>query len=72
LSAGVILVTEGEIRHTVRFLLSRLKLLAEPSGAVGAAAALHRKLPAGLTKVGVMLSGGNVDMDVLGEICSHA
>jgi len=71
LSAGVILVTEDEIRHTMRFLLSRMKILTEPSGAVGAAAALHRKLPAGLTKVGVMLSGGNVDMDVLGEICSR-
>jgi threonine dehydratase len=72
LSAGVILVTEDEIRHTVRFLLSRMKILTEPSGAVGAAAVLHGKLPAGLKKVGVMLSGGNVDMDVLGEICSGA
>jgi threonine dehydratase len=71
LSAGVILVTEDEIRHTVRFLLSRMKILAEPSGAVGAAAALHGKLPAAAKKVGVMLSGGNVDMDVLGEICSR-
>jgi len=71
LSAGVILVTEDEIRHTMRFLLSRMKILTEPSGAVGAAAALHRKLPARLRKVGVMLSGGNVDMDVLGEICAR-
>jgi threonine dehydratase len=72
LAAGVILVTEDEIKHTVRFLLSRMKLLTEPSGAVAAAAALHRKLPPGLRTVGVMLSGGNVDMDVLGEICLQA
>ena len=72
LGAGVILVTEDEIRHTVRFLLSRMKILCEPSGAVAAAATLHRKVPAGLKTVGVMLSGGNIDMDVLAEICAHA
>jgi len=72
LAAGVILVTEDEIRHTMRFLLSRMKTLTEPSGAVAAAAALHRKVPAGIRRVGVMLSGGNVDMDVLGEICAQA
>lgn len=72
LSAGVILVSEDEIRYTVRFMLSRMKMLTEPSGAVGAAAALHRRLPAGIQKLGVMISGGNVDMDVLAEICAQA
>jgi threonine dehydratase len=72
LAEGVLLVTEDEIRHTLRFLLSRLKLLTEPSGAVGAAAVLHHKLPADIRSVGVMLSGGNVDMDVLAEICAQA
>jgi threonine dehydratase len=72
LSAGVILVSEDEIRYTVRFMLSRMKMLTEPSGAVGAAAALHRRVPAGIQKLGVMISGGNVDMDVLGEICAQA
>jgi threonine dehydratase len=68
---GVLLVREDEIKHTMRFLLSRLKVLTEPSGAVGAAAVLHHKLPPGLQSVGVILSGGNVDMDVLAEICGQ-
>jgi threonine dehydratase len=72
LAAGVLLVTEDEIKHTMRFLLSRMKLLTEPSGAVAAAAALHHKLPPGIQSVGVILSGGNVDMDMLAEICAQA
>jgi threonine dehydratase len=69
---NVLLVTEDEIRHTMRFLLSRMKILTEPSGAVGAAAALHGKVPAGIRSVGVIVSGGNVDMDMLAEICAQA
>jgi threonine dehydratase len=69
---GVLVVTEDEIKHTMRFLLSRMKILAEPSGAVGAAAVLHGKLPAGIRTAGVIISGGNVDMDVLASICAQA
>ncbi len=72
LAEGVVVVTEDEIKHTMRFLLSRMKILTEPSGAVGAAAVLHGRLPAEIRTVGVMLSGGNVDMDVLASICAQA
>jgi threonine dehydratase len=61
----VVLVSDDEIRAAVKFLLTRLKILVEPSGAVGAAAALFGKLPAGLGRVGIVLSGGNVDYDLL-------
>jgi threonine dehydratase len=61
----VILVSEDEIRCTVKFLLMRLKILVEPSGAVSAAAVLYRKLPPGIDSVGVVLSGGNVDFEDL-------
>jgi threonine dehydratase len=61
----VVLVTEDEIRETVKFLLMRLKILVEPSGAVSAAAALFGKLPEGLGRVGIVLSGGNVDFETL-------
>ncbi len=44
----VVLVTEEEIRAAVKFLLARMKILVEPSGAVSAAAALSGKLPPGL------------------------
>lgn len=61
----VVLVTEDEIRETVKYLLTRMKMLVEPSGAVAAAAVLHGKLPAGLRRTGILVSGGNVDFDVL-------
>jgi threonine dehydratase len=61
----IVLVSEDEIRATVKFLLTRMKILVEPSGAVSAAAAMFGKLPAGLGRVGIVLSGGNVDLDQL-------
>src|SRR4051812_18456982 len=61
----VIVVTDDELRYTVKFLLSRLKILVEPSGAAAAAAVLFKKLPADLRAIGVVLSGGNVDLDQL-------
>ena len=61
----VLTVSEDEIVETLRFLLFRLKILVEPTGAVAAAAALFNKLPAGLERVGVVLSGGNVDPEAL-------
>jgi threonine dehydratase len=65
---NVVLVTEDEIRSAVKFLLARLKILVEPSGAVGAAAALAGKLPRELARVGIVLSGGNVDFDTLAAL----
>lgn len=62
---AVLLVTEEEIREAMRFLLTRLKLLVEPSGAVAAAAVLHGRLPAGVRSAGVILSGGNVDLEFI-------
>ena len=61
----IALVSEDEIRAAVKFLLLRLKILVEPSGAVPAAAALFRKLPPGIRTLGVILSGGNVDFEDL-------
>ena len=67
LAERIVVVTDDEIRHTVKFLLARLKILVEPSGAAAAAAVLFRKLPADVRKVGVVLSGGNVDLEQLAQ-----
>ncbi len=56
----ILLVSDDEIRDAMAFLASRMKIVVEPSGAVSAAAILFRKIPAGLKRVGVILSGGNV------------
>ncbi|HET9491747.1 MAG TPA: threonine/serine dehydratase [Methylomirabilota bacterium] len=67
----IVLVTDDEIREAVRALTLGLKVVVEPTGAVAAAAALagHLPLPAG-ARVGVILSGGNVDLALLIEILS--
>jgi threonine dehydratase len=64
----ILLVSEDEIRATMAFLLSRTKMLAEPSGAVAAAAVLFGKLPPGLRRAGVLISGGNVDLGFLATL----
>ena len=69
---GILLVSEEEIKATVRFLLHRLKILVEPSGAVAAAAVLHKKLPPAVTTAGVVLSGGNVDLEALAGLLTQA
>jgi len=62
---SILLVTEAEIRATMRFLLERMKILVEPSGAVAVAAVLFGMLPPEIKRVGVVISGGNVDLDFL-------
>lgn len=64
----VLLVTEDEIRATMRLILTRMKIVVEPSGAAAAAAVLHSKLPAGLQRVGIIVSGGNVDLEFLATL----
>jgi threonine dehydratase len=59
----VVLVSDKEIRETMTVLLTRMKMLVEPSGAVAAAALFHHKLPEGLGRTGVIVSGGNVDLE---------
>jgi threonine dehydratase len=43
------------------YLWERLKLVVEPTGALGAAALLERNVASGAKRIGVILSGGNVD-----------
>ncbi len=64
----VLTVSEEEIIETMRFLLFRMKILVEPTGAVAAAAVLFDKLPRDIKRAGVVLSGGNVDPDVMSRV----
>jgi threonine dehydratase len=68
MAEDVLTVSEEEIVETMRFLLFRMKILVEPTGAVAAAAVLFNKLPAGVRRAGVVLSGGNVDPDLLARV----
>ena len=61
----IVLVSDSEIREMMKFFLTRMKMVVEPSGAVPAAAILNQKLPKGLGKIGAIVSGGNVDLEFL-------
>ncbi len=61
----ILLVTDEEMIETLKFILERMKVLVEPSGAAAAAAVRHRKLDFAGKRVGVTLSGGNVDLSQL-------
>ena len=68
LVSDVLLVSEEEMKAAMRFLLTRMKILVEPSGAVAAAAVLEKKLPQDIRSAGIILSGGNVDASALAGI----
>jgi len=68
LAEDVLTVSDEEIVETMRFILTRMKLLVETSGVAAAAAVMFKKLPAGVDRVGVVLSGGNIDADQLAKL----
>jgi threonine dehydratase len=59
------LVAEEEIVSTMLLLWERMKIIVEPSGAVAAAPVLERKIGAAGKRIGVILSGGNLDLHQL-------
>jgi len=66
--AGVLLVSEEEIKNAVRTILERMKILIEPTGAVPVAAALKNELGWRGKRIGIIVSGGNIDMAKLAGI----
>lgn len=66
---SVVRVTDVEIRYAMALLLERMKLLVEPAGAAALAALMNGKIPVERgTRVAVILSGGNVDVQRLAEL----
>jgi len=62
----VVLVDDAAMRRAMRALLDRAKLVAEPSGAITAAAVMERAVPlSGDGPTVVVLSGGNIEWDGL-------
>jgi len=64
----LVVVDEEEIANAVLFLLEREKTLAEGAGACGVAALLHRKVSAIGKTTAVIVSGGNMDVNLLARI----
>ncbi len=59
----IVTVTEQEILRAMRFLWERMKIVVEPSGAVSLAGILSGRVSTNGQKIGVILSGGNVDLE---------
>jgi threonine dehydratase len=59
---GFLTVTDEELLKAMFFLWERMKIVVEPTGALAACALLESKLDAKDKKVGVVISGGNVDL----------
>lgn len=65
----IIQITDDEIANAVLYLVEKQKLVVEGAGSVGVAAILHDKVPEIKgSKVGVILSGGNLDVTMLSVI----
>ena len=61
----IITVRDDELVEAMRFLWERMKLVVEPTGALGAAGVLARRSVLHGKRVGVILSGGNVDLKAI-------
>jgi len=55
-------VTEEGIVHAMRTIWERMKIIVEPSAAVPLGAILTNRIPASGKRIGIILSGGNVDL----------
>ena len=62
LGARIVTVSDEQLVDAMKFFASRMKLVVEPTGCLGAAAVFDGKLDVAGKRVGVVLSGGNVDL----------
>ena len=72
LARGIVTVSDDEIRAAMRFAFERLKLVVEPSGAAALAALLYAKVDVLGKRVGVTISGGNVDPAAFADALDRA
>ena len=67
LVSDIVTVTDDELIATLKFFAERMKILVEPTGCLAAAAVFSGKLPIAGKRIGVVLSGGNVDLKKFAE-----
>jgi threo-3-hydroxy-L-aspartate ammonia-lyase len=58
---GIVTVSDAELVEAMQLLFERMKIVVEPSGVAGFAAALNKRMPIRGKRIGIVLSGGNVD-----------
>ncbi|HEY6176295.1 MAG TPA: threo-3-hydroxy-L-aspartate ammonia-lyase [Kofleriaceae bacterium] len=70
--ADVLTATDAQLVEAMRLFAERLKIVVEPTGCLGLAAARHAGLPLAGKRVGIVISGGNIDLDRYADLlCSH-
>ena len=67
----IVTVTEDEIATAILTLMEKQKLVAEGAGAVGVAAVMFGKLPVKGKKVVAVVSGGNIDVNILSRVVTR-
>jgi threonine dehydratase len=65
--SDMVTVSDAELVRATLYLWERMKIVVEPTGALGAAGLFERGLPVAGTRVGVILSGGNVDLKLMAK-----
>ncbi|MFC0227195.1 threo-3-hydroxy-L-aspartate ammonia-lyase [Serratia aquatilis] len=68
----ILTVTDKQLCQQMRFFMERMKIVVEPTGCLAAAAAMNRLIDLHGKKVGVIVSGGNVDVDKIEQYLSMA
>ncbi|MDK1493051.1 threo-3-hydroxy-L-aspartate ammonia-lyase [Sinorhizobium sp. 7-81] len=66
----IVTVTDVQLVETMRFFAERMKIIVEPTGCLAAAAVLQGVLRCVGARVGILLSGGNVDLKMFNELLS--
>ena len=64
----IVTVSDAELVESMKFFAARMKIVVEPTGCLGAAAVFCNKVAARGKKVGVLISGGNVDLGRMAEL----
>lgn len=68
----ILTVTDAQLVETMRFFASRMKLVVEPTGCLAAAAVLHGLVDVTDKRVGVVISGGNVDLAAFARLTGES
>ena len=68
----IVTATDAQLVEAMRFFAERMKMIVEPTGCLGIAGACHGGIPVTGRRIGVIVSGGNVDLRRFGQLVSDS
>ena len=66
----IVTVTDDQLVATMKFFAERMKMVVEPTGCLSTAAVLQNVVPVRGARVGIVISGGNVDLPAYAKLLS--